>query len=83
MKKATLRGKLIRIIVCDFIKNHAFEYIDILNELQVELNKHLKFETHVDNIKYVNGSIFGLIYFKPNELENTKVTNFIVSNVKK
>lgn len=81
MKKITLRGKLIKTIVYDFMKNHIFSYADVLNELQEELNKHLKFKTRVDNIEYVDGSVSGLIYFKPNESKNMKVTNFIVSKV--
>jgi demethoxyubiquinone hydroxylase (CLK1/Coq7/Cat5 family) len=80
MKKITLRGKLIKTIVNDFIKNHLFEHVNILNELQEELDKHLKFEVHVDNIEHINGSTSGLIYFKPNESKSTKVINVIVSN---
>jgi len=80
MKKVTLRGKLIKTIVNDFIKNHLFEYVNVLNELEEELNKHLKYEIRVDNIEYLDGSTSCLIYFKPNESESTKVINVIVSN---
>lgn len=79
-EEVSLRGVLIKAIVNDFCIRQLFTHFeDITEQLQNELNSHLKFETKISNLYQTDSLSSGDIYFV-NENGVDSMINFHVLN---
>jgi hypothetical protein len=70
----TLKGKLINLIVEDFLSKN--DIISVM-PLQRELDKILKFKTTVNDIVIFDGILTGSIFFRDNTTNAIKSVTFI------
>lgn len=80
--KKSLKGKLVRAVMKEFSLKHLFAYDNgekvFQENLQAELDNHLKFKTEVCEVKHILTSLTGRVVFE-DEYSKDRCIDFTIS----